>query len=262
MLLGAACSRHTVIPDEELAMIFRDAYLANAYISDQRVSTDSLRIYEPIFARYGYTTEDVHYTIGNFSKRKSARLSDVVERAIDLLEAEGKIYNRQVEILDTIDNVARRTCTRTVLADSMLHIRSLRDTSLLRRTIDVQPGEYRVTMRYSVDSLDRNRRGLKAMTWLERANGTRSSSYTSTLRRDRDETFTRLLTADSTHQRLHLDLLDFYDRPERPSMFVEELRVEYTPPTEKAVEELYDRQLDIRIFADDFFRTTQPADSL
>ena len=91
MLLGAACSRHTVIPDEELAMIFRDAYLANAYISDQRVSTDSLRIYEPIFARYGYTTEDVHYTIGNFSKRKSARLSDVVERAIDLLEAEGKI---------------------------------------------------------------------------------------------------------------------------------------------------------------------------
>ena len=89
-LLAAACARHTIIPDETLAMIFRDAFLSNAYISEERIPTDSLRIYEPIFARYGYTTDDVHYTIGNFSKRKSARLSDVVERAIDLLEAEGR----------------------------------------------------------------------------------------------------------------------------------------------------------------------------
>lgn len=262
LLLGAACSRHKIIPDEELAMIFRDAYLANAYISDQRIKTDSLRIYEPIFARYGYTTEDVHYTIGNFSKRKSARLSDVVERAIDLLEEEGKVYNREVAILDTIDNVARRSCTRTVLSDSMIRITALRDTARLRHTLEVEPGEYRVTMRYTVDSLDRNRRGLKATTWLERTNGLRTNYYTSTLRRGHEETFTRLFTVDTTHRRLHLDLLGFYGRPERPSVYVEELRVEYTPPTDEAVEELYERQLDIRIFADDFLRAAQPADSL
>lgn len=64
-LLAAACARHTIIPDETLAMIFRDAFLSNAYISEERIPTDSLRIYEPIFARYGYTTDDVHYTIGN-----------------------------------------------------------------------------------------------------------------------------------------------------------------------------------------------------
>jgi len=28
---------------------------------------DSLKTSEPIFARYGYTTRDVYYTIGNFS---------------------------------------------------------------------------------------------------------------------------------------------------------------------------------------------------
>ena len=70
------------------------------------MKTDSLRIYEPIFARYGYTTDDVHYTIGNFSKRKSARLGDVVERAIEMLEREGKIYNQEVAVLDTIDNAS------------------------------------------------------------------------------------------------------------------------------------------------------------
>lgn len=89
LLAGAACTRHKIIPDEKLAQIFHDAFLTNAYIGDVRVNIDSLNIYEPIFARYGYTTRDVYYTIGNFSKRKSARLGDVVEMAIDKLEAEG-----------------------------------------------------------------------------------------------------------------------------------------------------------------------------
>lgn len=122
VLLLAACARHKIIPDDKLAQIFHDAFLTNAYIGSEGVKTDSLRIYEPIFARYGYTTDDVHYTIGNFSKRKSARLGDVVERAIEMLEREGKIYNQEVAVLDTIDNVARRTFTRTVLADSLIRV--------------------------------------------------------------------------------------------------------------------------------------------
>lgn len=99
LLCTAACARHTIIPDDELAQIFHDAFLTNAYIGSQNVRIDSLNIYEPIFARYGYTTEDVQYTIGNFSKRKSARLGDVVELAIDRLEEEGKRYDREVAIL-------------------------------------------------------------------------------------------------------------------------------------------------------------------
>ena len=113
VLLLSACARHKIIPDDTLAQIFHDAFLTNAYIGSEGVKTDSLRIYEPIFARYGYTTDDVHYTIGNFSKRKSARLGDVVERAIEMLEREGKIYNQEVAVLDTIDNVARRTFTQS-----------------------------------------------------------------------------------------------------------------------------------------------------
>ena len=122
VLLLSACARHKIIPDDTLAQIFHDAFLTNAYIGSEGVKTDSLRIYEPIFARYGYTTDDVHYTIGNFSKRKSARLGDVVELAIEMLEAEGKYYNREVAILDTIDNVACRSFTRTVYALSLIHI--------------------------------------------------------------------------------------------------------------------------------------------
>lgn len=262
VLLLSACARHKIIPDDTLAQIFHDAFLTNAYIGNGNVRTDSLRIYEPIFARYGYTTDDVHYTIGNFSKRKSARLSDVVERAIDLLEAEGKVYNRRVAILDTIDNVACRTFTRTVFADSLLRVGSLRDTARLTFSIDVEPGEYRITAHYLIDSLDRNRRGVKATVWLEKEDGSRAGVYTTSLRRNREETFTRTLTADTVHRCLHVDLLGFYGRPERPSMTVSRIRIDHTPPAADAVERLYDSQLNVRIFADEFFRAAMPADSL
>lgn len=262
LLLAAACARHKIIPDRELALIFHDAFLTNAYIGNGNVKIDSLNIYEPIFARYGYTTEDVQYTIGNFSKRKSARLGDVVEEAIALLEKEGKVYNKQVAVLDTIDNVARRTFTRRVLEDSLVRVRSLRDTARMSFALDVVPGDYNVSLKYLVDSLDRNERSLRGVMWLERADSTRTNVYTLTLRRKREETFTRRFTADTSHRRLRLHLLTFTGKPQKPSVTVSGLKVEYTPDTRAAVESLYVRQLDLRIFADEFLRAAIPADSL
>ena len=247
LLAGAACTRHKIIPDEKLAQIFHDAFLTNAYIGDVRVNIDSLNIYEPIFARYGYTTRDVYYTIGNFSKRKSARLGDVVEMAIDKLEAEGKFYDREVAVLDTIDNVARRTFTRTVYADSLIRVGSLRDTARLRIAVDVQPGEYELRLKYLVDSLDRNEKGLRGVVWLENRDGGRSS---------------RRFTVDTTHRRLHLDFLDFREKPLRPSVTVTGLEIDYIPTTSVAVDSLYRQQLDLRIFADEFLRAAIQADSL
>ena len=234
LLAGAACTRHKIIPDEKLAQIFHDAFLTNAYIGDVRVNIDSLNIYEPIFARYGYTTRDVYYTIGNFSKRKSARLGDVVELAIEMLEAEGKYYNREVAILDTIDNVACRSFTRTVYADSLIRVGSLRDTARLRIAVDVQPGEYELRLKYLVDSLDRNEKGLRGVVWLENRDG----------------------------GRLHLDFLDFREKPLRPSVTVTGLEIDYIPTTSVAVDSLYRQQLDLRIFADEFLRAAIQADSL
>ena len=217
---------------------------------------------EPIFAGYGYTTEDVYYTIGNFSKRKSARLGDVVELAIEMLEAEGKYYNREVAVLDTIDNVARRSFTRTVYADSLIRVGSLRDTARLRFSVDVRPGEYNLSLKYLVDSLDRNEKGLRGVVWLERRDSTRTNVYTTTLRRDRQENFTRRFTVDTTHRRLWVDFIEFRGKPQRPSLTVSDLKIDYTPETSAAVDSLYMQQLDIRIFADEFFRAAIPTDSL
>ena len=257
-----ACSGYKIIPDEQLALIFHDAFLSNAYMQHRGMRPDSLNLYEPIFAKYGYTTADVQYTIGNFSKRKSARLSDVVEQAIKLLETEAEHLDREVSILDTIDNVARRTFRRTLYADSLVRVTRLRDTARLHVRLDtLLAGEYDLSVYYTVDSLDRNP-GLRGSAWLERRDGSRTGGYTFTLRRGKEERFSRHFTTDSTTRRLHLNLFLPREAAGRPSVTMRDLRIDYTPPTAQAVESLYIRQLDIRIFADEFFRAAHPADSL
>ena len=262
LLLGG-CARHRIIPDDELALIFHDAFLTNAYLNTENVRPDSLRLYEPIFAHYGYTTEDVHYTIGNFSKRKSARLGDVVEEAIDLLEAEGIgliVLAGFLRILSA--DFTRRWAGRIINIHPSL-IPSFCGAGFYGLRIDVEPGSYEVSLKYRIDSLDRNPRGLRSSMWLERRDSTRSNAYTTTLRRNREESFSRRFTADSTHRRLHIHLLTFGEAPQRPSITVRDLKVEFTPPTRDAVELLYEKQLNIRIFADEFFRgALSPQDSL
>ena len=257
-LCSFACSHHTIIPDDELALIFHDAFLANAYLGGRNPTADSLNVYEPIFARYGYTTQDVQYTIGNFSKRKSARLGNVVERAITMLDAEGKGYSREVAILDTIDNVALRTARRTVRADSLIRVRSLADTSQLRFAFDVVPGAYDVQLTYLVDSLDRNTADApRSRMWLELADGTQSQNYNIILRRRSEGYISHRFKADSGHRRLRIEFYSFTGRPQTPSVTVRNFKVEHTPEKAEAVDLLYERQLDLRIFADEFFRAAQ-----
>ena len=204
--LVPGCKRHTIISDEELALIFHDAFLANSLLQNRDARRDSLLVYEPIFERYGYTTEDVRYTIGNFSKRKSARLGDVVEQAIVLLEREGKYYDREVAILDTIDHIAERTQTRRLHSDSLIRIRSLSDTSRVRIALDARPGSYTVELNYRIDSLDRNKR-LRSMFWLEKSDSSRSNVLSSTMWQGNDEHFKRTFKVDTTHRRVHIDLV-------------------------------------------------------
>lgn len=153
---------------------------------------DSLELYEPVFSRYGYTAEDVRYTIGNFSRRKSAKLSDVVEQSIRLLEEESAYYKYEVGVLDTIDNVARRRFTRTVYSDSLIRVTRIKDTARLRvRIPDTRPGEYRVSFDYLIDSLDENL-APRMRVWLVEADSSRKGESSSILRKSSRERVSRI----------------------------------------------------------------------
>ena len=264
MVASTACKRTTIIPDDELALIFRDAFLTNAYIDSRHINIDSLNVYEPLFARHGYTMEDVQTTIGTFSKRKSARLSDVVEQAIDLLEEEGLYYDREVTILDTIKQIAIRNTRRVIREDSLIEVRSLADTARLSFVMhDLLPGEYRLQYTYKIDSADRNKR-LQRKVWIEREDSTRVGYQIYTLRRYTDDKVDRVFRTDSLAERLRIHLLIFPDNeePKRPSITVRDLRITYTPNEEDALRLLHDKQMNLRIFADEFLDAALKKDSL
>jgi hypothetical protein len=247
VLLLAGCGGPKIIPDRELARIFHDIYLVNGYANQSGLNVDSLNIYEPVLASYGYTSVDVQYTIGNYAKRKSARLStDVLDVAVEMLHQEGNFYRRKIELRDTIALIARLRTADTVYYRPQIAVRRTADTSRLRVTIgNVKPGSYRLSWSYAVDSLDRNL-SLRSDIWLVDTAGRRTNTFGQRLehqQRTRGETN---FTVTDAHQLLAISLGGYPDDMTTPHMTVDSLTVIHYLPDDEAVRQLSRRLYDRR----------------
>ena len=263
-LLTMACNKPKEVPDKILGSIFHDAMLVNAYLQYQPgFSADSLNIYEPIFARYGYTTEDVQYTINNFSRRKSIRLSDVAEYMIGLLDEEAQSLRNQVARADTIDNVAYRRFQRKIYSDKDVVVDRDADSSRLRITIPTLGlGEYIVRGSYTLDSLDRepNRR---MRIYYEREDESQRELLNGTLQRRKVATFDQkynIAADDSITKSIVVDMFHYSREPKRrkmPRVTIHSVEVLYSPPVQQCVDMLFDEQSHMRIFSDSLIRAIE-----
>lgn len=259
--LATSCNKPRVIPDQTLADIFHDSYLANSYVDLHGIEVDSLMLYEPIFAKYGYTIEDLHYTINSFSKRKSARMSDVVDLAIRRLEDEADHLNEEVADLDTIDAIARRRFVQRIYFDSLLRMRKPADTSLMKRRIPIpRAGEYLVEYYYVIDSTDRNL-GHRMVGYFVDSTDKRMKYYTYRYRRQMREKYSHTFTADSTAQELVLELCNLNKKPEKLHFTIEDLTVKYFLPQKEALDSLTVANFGFKLLIDGFYTPEPPADS-
>lgn len=255
----AACNKPRVIPDDELADIFYDVYLTNAYVDRQAIEMDSMLLYEPIFEKYGYTVEDLHLTINSFSKRKSARLSDAVELAIQRLERESDLLNAQVADLDTINAIARRASVQRIYFDSTIRLRSLADTAKMKRRIPIpRAGEYLVEYYYRIDSTDKNSSHRTVGYFVDSAEN-RSKFYTTRYRRQTRDKYMHTFMADSSVRELVLELCNLNTKPSRPHFTIDSLTVKYYPPREEALDTLTARNFGFRLLVEGFYTPTPPA---
>ncbi len=261
--LMTACNRPKEIPDKTLGQIFRDAVLVNAYLTiNSSTDLDSLRVYEPIFARYGYTAEDVQYTVHNFSRRKSAHLSDVAEYMILLLDREANALNLQVAKLDTIENVARRRYKKSLLEETDVNVDSKKDSTLLRYVVEpIYLGTYNIDASYTLDSLDKAA-GRRYRVYFERQDSSMRSIASGIVQRRKESTFSHKYDVeekDSDFVRLVVEMSYFADRKQKKDtrMVLHNLKITYTPPTEECVELLFDEQSGLRIFSDSLIRAIE-----
>jgi hypothetical protein len=238
LLLCVGCGGPRIVPNDRLAEIFHDIYLVNVYVSQSGLNVDSLNIYEPIFAARGYTSEDIQYTIGSFAKRKTARLSDVVEQASEMLRREAAAYRRRIEIRDTVALVARERFSEQVYDDSLIRARRVADTSRLRIVLGgIREGSYRVSYGYRVDSVDRNL-SLRGDAWLVDSAGRRSGNNAHRLEREQRGVVSTTLSATGAHRQLVIMLGQYPDDLTAPNLTIDSLRVVWLPPGEEAVRRL------------------------
>ncbi len=109
LLVFAACDKPKNIPDDKLTAIVGDLFLANAYWDihgDYRFIRDSIDIYSPIFEQYGFTPKDFMFTIENLSKRKSVKFTDILQAALDTLQAGGRPWFDAIARRDSVNKIA------------------------------------------------------------------------------------------------------------------------------------------------------------
>lgn len=234
---AVGCSRHRTIKDADLGNIVKEMFLINTYCNEQSFQTDSLDVYEPIFNRYGYSSKDFIYTLGTFSKRKSSRFSDVIEDAITTLEREYEYYSRRVEMLDRIDSMAYVYSQQTVLHDSLITVRTIKDTARLCIVLPAREGSYKVEYYYMLDSLDKNRR-LQNTSYIYSADRRRVASNSSWLRIGERTLYSATLKADTSARTLELSLAKYPDKMEKPFLTIDSLYVTYMLPRRQAIARL------------------------
>lgn len=260
LALGAlllACNSPRTIPDKTLAKIFHDALLVNAYLQQNpQDKTDSLNIYEPIFAKYGYTTEDMHHTINNIARRKSASLGNVTNYMTKLLEQQSEEFYILVNKQDTIESVAQRRFSEVLYYDTTIVAKTEADTALLKIVIPhAKNGHYNISGSYTLDSDDKGIGRRYAFSWMCGDSLIRSAGTYPMIRgrKSNINTSVSLQESDSAANNLLIDFTRFAlkkNRLKKCPITIHELKVEYRPMLNDAVDKLFEEQSQVRIFAD------------
>lgn len=245
LLIGAAltafaCKGYKQIPEETLVDIFTDMYELNAYIDRHpvRENRDSIDLYEPVLAAYGYTTEDFTRTLTEATRRKSFRLTDIIDASVAKMEQERDAIDRELRIVERIDSTALAYSTRELYRDSLITIRSLADSAAMRVEVplDELSGRIGIDYYYTLDSLDRND-DLQNRHALLSATGKSRGSAVQRLRKGPRTAYSTSLPCSREAVRLEITFGNYPERPKRMHLTIDSLVVTYVPPLSEAYEE-------------------------
>jgi len=239
MVLLMGCSRRRVIPDDKLVKILKEIYLNNAYASQYGLKADSLDVYMPVLKKYGYRPRDLNYTFNEFSKRKSSRISDIIEATSAELDRELQWFTRRVATLDTINLIARERFKQVIYTDSLIYVRKISDTAKLRINLPATVGTYHIRYGYQVDSTDRNM-NLRTTHFLLDSAGRQLTSNVNWMQKHSSEhqRYTAELNAISAARRLEIRFGNYGKEMTTPRIRIDSLIITFYLPLEQALDSL------------------------
>jgi hypothetical protein len=119
LVVAAACQGPRVIPKDTLTDIYEEMFLADQLVRERgipSVQLDTLLVYEAVFNKYGYNTDDYQYSVRHYLKDPE-RFSKVFEEVARRLDEHVKSLDRQIEYEQQLAN--KRAETHPLL-DSIL----------------------------------------------------------------------------------------------------------------------------------------------
>ena len=115
----AACRGPRVIPRAKMVDIYCDMFMADQQVREDdmsRTAMDSLLVYEAVFEKYGYDTDDYMHSLRHYLKDPE-RFAKVFEEAAARLEGQAKSLE---PIIQHQDWVAQRMGAKRPRIDSIL----------------------------------------------------------------------------------------------------------------------------------------------
>ena len=119
LLAVAACQRTRVIPKDTMADIYTDMFLADQMVREEnipRTQMDTMLLYEAVFEKYGYDTDDYLNSV-RFYLKDPERFAKVFENVAKRLEGEVDALDK---IIDHQNWVANQMGAKRPQLDSIL----------------------------------------------------------------------------------------------------------------------------------------------
>ena len=119
LLVAVACRGPRVIPKDTLTDIYTEMFIADQMVRDAdipRAQMDTMLLYEAVFEKYGYDTEDYLYSLRYYLKDPE-RFGKVFENVSKRLEGEVEALKKIVELRNRI---ASKRDADYPLVDSLL----------------------------------------------------------------------------------------------------------------------------------------------
>ncbi len=264
LAVGVGCSGPREIPRDDLSKVFKDAFLVNAYYQSNpqtmyAMQMDSIDIYRPILERYGYTLHDLEYTVQQISKQKSRNLSDIVEMSIEQLKRESGLLDERVAALDTVNARAGRMFMQRILFEQQITADEVADTSRLRITVPLREGNYEVSYKYLLDSLEENS-AVRIVGTIIDTTGRRRQAFSQSLAKlKRQSPEPQKFETTAADSALIL-LLGNYPVKEmkRPGLTVDSLEVTYFLPQQMALDSLMKTFIHLDLFPENETQVSSP----
>ena len=104
-VFAVSCQGSRVIPRDKMVDIYCDMLLADQQIRENNVlrnRADTMLVYEAVFNRYGYDTDDYLLSVNHYLGDPE-RFAKIMEDVVEKLQAEAGVLEKEIGYLDWMD---------------------------------------------------------------------------------------------------------------------------------------------------------------